>query len=147
MSFSCLQFVHFSRFYVMPQQKITERELPDGSVVKNLPSNAGERDSILAQGTKITYAAGQLSLHPQLERSLCHNEELVQPKKRQEGSSHVEKVWKGSKWQELYDSKWKHVKGRKRPAQLSMVNEKDRQSSEDKEVGRVHEGELVLYSK
>lgn len=44
-------------------------ELPDGSVVKNLKnSNAGERDSI---------PAGQLSLHPQLERSLCHNEELV----------------------------------------------------------------------
>ena len=37
-------------------------DFPGGPVVKNLPSNAGDLDSIPNQGTKIPYAAGQLSL-------------------------------------------------------------------------------------
>ena len=70
------------------------RDLPDGPVVKNSPSNAGDTGSIPGRGTKIPYAAGQLSLSaatteptcsgahvPQLERSpyttmedpVCHN--------------------------------------------------------------------------
>ena len=39
------------------------RDFPDGSVVKNLPSNARDLGSISGWGTKIPHAAGQLSLH------------------------------------------------------------------------------------
>ena len=35
---------------------------PGGPVVKNLPSNAGDEGSIPDLGTKISHAAGQLSL-------------------------------------------------------------------------------------
>ena len=35
---------------------------PGGSVVKNLPSNAGDEGPIPDLGTKISHAAGQLSL-------------------------------------------------------------------------------------
>ena len=38
-------------------------DFPGGPLVKNLPSNAGDMDSIPGQGTKIPHAAGQLSLH------------------------------------------------------------------------------------
>ena len=37
------------------------RDLADGPVVKNLPSNLGDAGSIPGQGTKIPHAAGQLS--------------------------------------------------------------------------------------
>ena len=36
------------------------RDFPDGSVVKNPPCNAGDKESILGQGTKISHAAEQL---------------------------------------------------------------------------------------
>ena len=39
-----------------------DRDFPGGPVVKNLTSNVGDMDLILGQGTKISYAAGQLSL-------------------------------------------------------------------------------------
>ena len=39
------------------------RDFPGGPVVKNPPSNAGDADSIPAQGIKIPHAVGQLSLH------------------------------------------------------------------------------------
>ena len=38
------------------------RDFPGGPVVKNPPSNAGDASSIPGRGTKIPYAAGQLSL-------------------------------------------------------------------------------------
>ena len=38
------------------------RNFPGGSVVKNLPANAGDMDSIPDPGTKIPHAAEQLSL-------------------------------------------------------------------------------------
>ena len=37
------------------------RDFPGGPVVKNLPSNAGDVDSIPGRGTKIPLATGQLS--------------------------------------------------------------------------------------
>ena len=40
-----------------------EKNFPHGSVVKNLPCNAGDADSIPGRGTKIPHAAEQLSLH------------------------------------------------------------------------------------
>ena len=39
------------------------RDFPSGSVVENLPSNAGDLGSIPDQGTKIPHAIGQLNLH------------------------------------------------------------------------------------
>ena len=54
-------------------------DFPGGPVVKNLPSNAGDLDSIPNQGTKISYAAGQLSLSltvqsmPQLRPNAAKN--------------------------------------------------------------------------
>ena len=39
------------------------RDFPGGSVVKNLPSNAGDVGSIPDQGTNIPHATGQLSPH------------------------------------------------------------------------------------
>ena len=43
-------------------QKTNSWGFPGGPVVKNLPSDAGDRGSIPGQGTKIPRAAGQLSL-------------------------------------------------------------------------------------
>ena len=80
--------------------KLKGRDFPDGPVVKNPPSNAGDVGSIPGQGTKIPHASGQLSPRattrepvrpgarmPQLERSSCaatksphHNKDPVQPK-------------------------------------------------------------------
>ena len=36
-------------------------DFPSGTVVKNLPSNAGDTGSIFAQGTNSPHASGQLS--------------------------------------------------------------------------------------
>ena len=48
-------------------------DFPGGPVVKNLPSTAGDVGLIPGQGTKILYAAGQLSHMLQLEKSqLCN---------------------------------------------------------------------------
>ena len=43
-------------------QKGEVGDFPDGPVVKNLPSNAGDEGSIPGRGPKIPHAAGQLSL-------------------------------------------------------------------------------------
>ena len=43
------------------------RDFPCGSVVKNLPGNAGDMGSIPGQGTEIPCVAEQLSGVPQLE--------------------------------------------------------------------------------
>ena len=39
------------------------RDFPGGPVVKNLPSKAGDADSIPGQGTKVPCVTGHLSLH------------------------------------------------------------------------------------
>ena len=61
------------------------RGFPGGSVVKNLPANAGDTGSILGLGSKILHAMGQLSLcttvtEPKLKspgaastEPMCHN--------------------------------------------------------------------------
>ena len=55
------------------------KDFPGGPVVKNPPCNAGDAGSIPGQGTKIPYAAEQLS--PQaatrvcatMKDTMCHN--------------------------------------------------------------------------
>ena len=48
----------------LKHSKDWKRDFPDGSVVKNPPSNAGDAGSILGKGTKIPHAVGQLRLYP-----------------------------------------------------------------------------------
>ena len=53
-----------SLFYLVQNQKFKKAisgGLPGVSVVKNLPSNAGDAGSIPGRGTKIQHAVGQLS--------------------------------------------------------------------------------------
>ena len=66
-------------------------DFPGGTVVKNLPSNAGDSGSIPGQGTKLLRAAGQLSTHattgaqvwvPQVERSRVPKENFHVPQLR-----------------------------------------------------------------
>ena len=62
--------------------KYRHRDFPGGAVVKNLPSNAGNMGLIPGWGTKITQAAGQLSLRattaePQLERIPCATAKIL----------------------------------------------------------------------
>ena len=65
------------------------RDFPGGPVVKSPPSNAGDTGQV----TKILHATEQLSPHttttepvhpgahePQLEKTMCHNTDPVQPK-------------------------------------------------------------------
>ena len=79
------------------------KDFPGGPVGKNLPSNAGDADSIPGRGTKIPHAQGKLNpststtelkcprAHPQqLEKPVSHNEDPAQPtttKKR------VQRIW------------------------------------------------------
>ena len=46
-------------------------DFPDGSVVKNLPSNAGDEGLIPDQGTKSPHASRQLSPGTATRESLC----------------------------------------------------------------------------
>ena len=66
-------------------KKEMSRDFPGGPVVKNLPSIAGDEGSIPGQGTKITYATGQLSpltttgeadMHPGLKTKHDHNKQI-----------------------------------------------------------------------
>ena len=43
--------------------EVEARNFPGGPVVKNSPSNAGDKGSIPGQRTKIPHGAGQPSLH------------------------------------------------------------------------------------
>ena len=55
------------------EKKTEGWDYPGGPVVKNLPSTEGDVGLIPGQGTKILYAAGQLSRMLQLEKSqLCN---------------------------------------------------------------------------
>ena len=49
-------------------------------MVKNLPSNAEDMDSITDQGTKISHARRQLSLHATTREPAHCDEDPVQPK-------------------------------------------------------------------
>ena len=56
------------------ETKLGEKWAFSGSpVVKSLPSNAGDTDSIPVQGTKIPHAAGQLSLCATTKDPACSN--------------------------------------------------------------------------
>ena len=56
---------HVLTWYFLDQHvahsEVTFHDFPGGSVVKNLPCNAGDAGSIPGQGTKIPRAVGQLS--------------------------------------------------------------------------------------
>ena len=56
--------------------------LRGGSVVKSLPSYAGDVSSIPGSETKIPHAAGQLSLSPTAREPMGCNEDPEQPKKK-----------------------------------------------------------------
>ena len=56
-----------------------DRDFPGGPVVKNLPSNAGDVDSIPAQGTKIPHATEKLSLHALTTEPAHRNKDSAQP--------------------------------------------------------------------
>ena len=47
------------------------REVPNGPGVKNLPFNAGDVSLIPGQGTKISYATGQLNLCAAITEPMC----------------------------------------------------------------------------
>ena len=64
----CMGFISISIFI-----RNLYRDFPGGPVVKNLPSNAGNRSSIPGQGTKIPHAMGQLSLHAEAKKPVCGN--------------------------------------------------------------------------
>ena len=79
------------------------RDLPGGPVVKNSPSNGGDTGLIPGQGTKISHAAGQVSLCASTtelicsgahkpacvnEDPACHNYNLTQPKTNKQVSKH-----------------------------------------------------------
>ena len=49
-----------SGFFVLFQPSLSE--FPGGPVIKNMPSNAGDVGLSPGQGTKVSYARGQLSL-------------------------------------------------------------------------------------
>ena len=53
------------------------RDFLDGPEVKNLPGNAGDVGSIPGQGTKISHAKEQLSLHASTRESMLCDEDPV----------------------------------------------------------------------
>ena len=78
----CLTFRHlillWSRYpKAIPTKNTVSKkqpwDFPGGPVVKNLPSNAGDVGYIPGRGTKISQAAGQLSLHTATTEHVSHN--------------------------------------------------------------------------
>ena len=65
-------------------QSKCSRDFCGGSVVKSLPSSAGDVSSILV-GTKIPHAAGQLSLSPTTREPMVCNKDPKQTKKKKVG--------------------------------------------------------------
>ena len=86
---SKLDFIQIRAFQV---QRHYQRDIPDGPVVKNPHSNAGDVGSIPGQEAKIPHATGQLRPHtttepllsrayiPQLGKSTHHIKDPMQPK-------------------------------------------------------------------
>ena len=62
------------------QLNTRDRGFPGGPVVKNSPSNAGDKGLLPGWGTKISYAMGQLSLHSTLEKPELCSKTPAQPK-------------------------------------------------------------------
>ena len=52
---------------------MTKGDFPDGPVVKNPPSNAGDVSAIPGRGTKIPHAAGQQSPCTTTTELMCLN--------------------------------------------------------------------------
>ena len=61
---------------------IAAGDFPGGPVVKNLHSNAEDVGSILAQGTKIPHAAGQLSMLQLQRLHVATREKTAHPQRR-----------------------------------------------------------------
>ena len=55
------------------------QDFPGGSVVKNMPSHAGDMSSIPAWGTKIPHATRQLSLHATTKEACAPQQNPAQP--------------------------------------------------------------------
>ena len=72
-----LYLIHLSKLYLF--FKIKFRDFPGGPVVKNLPSSAGDVDSIPGQGTKIPHATGQLSPRATSTELTCLSERARVP--------------------------------------------------------------------
>ena len=60
-----------------PDQKVLSWDFPDGQVVRNLPSNAGDASSIPSGELRSHVLWGSYACTAQLERSLCHNQDLM----------------------------------------------------------------------
>lgn len=52
---------------------------PSGSVVRNLPCNAGDLGSIPGRGSKVPHTSEELSLCVATTESTCHNERVHTP--------------------------------------------------------------------
>ena len=65
----------------MCKYEVSQGVFPGGPVVKNLPSNAGDKGLIPGWETKVPHASGQLSPHATTrEKTACCNEEPVKQK-------------------------------------------------------------------
>ena len=62
--------------------KLQNMHFPPGPVVKNLPSNVANEDSILGQGTKIRHATGQLSPYATTREALLPQQRAGAAKKK-----------------------------------------------------------------
>ena len=68
----------------MVSVKAVERDFPHGSVVMNLPCNAGDVGSIPHWGTKISHASEQASQFPTTREYVCLKERPRGPQPRPE---------------------------------------------------------------
>ena len=59
------------------------RGFPGGAEVKDPPSNSGVTGLVPDEGTKTPHTPGQLSPPTTREKSMCHNKNLVEPKKEE----------------------------------------------------------------
>ena len=62
-----------AQFLPTYKSKECSQDFPGGPVVKNLPHNAGDVDSIPGQGTKISHGCRQVSLHATNTEPVCLN--------------------------------------------------------------------------
>ena len=60
-----------------PDQKVLSRNFPDGQVVRNLPSNAGDASWIPSGELRSHVLWGNYACTAQLERSLCSSGDLL----------------------------------------------------------------------
>ena len=62
------------KWFQSVREKIQARDFPDGSVVQNPPSSAGNSGLTPGWGTKVPPATEQLSLHDLATEFKCYNE-------------------------------------------------------------------------